>query len=89
MSFKTKNKIIKKEDKNKKVTLEAKHQEKIIFFDNKRENLGSLKKKLLRFEKLYKKLDEKKIELTEDELKYKLSIVDNINILKRNKKGGK
>ena len=56
---------------------------KNYFFDNKRENLGSLKK-LLRFEKLYKKLDEKKnIELTEDELKYKLSIVDNINILKK------
>ena len=44
MSFKTKNKIIKKEDNDIRVTLEAKHQEKIIFFDNKRENLGSLKK---------------------------------------------
>ena len=44
MSFKTKNKIIKKEDNDIRVTLEAKHQEKIIFFDNKRENLGGLKK---------------------------------------------
>ena len=84
MSFKTKNKIKKKDDFDTRVTLEAKHNEKINNFDTNRKILQKKKKELKKMEIKYNFIDTKKnVDLSENEMKLKLSITDKINDLKR------
>jgi len=84
MSFKTKNKIKKKEDFDTRVTLEAKHNEKLDLFDFEKKSINQKKKELKRLEDKYEYINKKKnIELTEDEMKLKLSIFDKINETKK------
>ena len=83
MSFKTKNKIKKKDDFDSRVTLEAKHNEKLDTFDNNRNILIKKRKELKKMEDKYIFIDKKKnVDLSEDEMKLKLSITDNLEILK-------
>jgi hypothetical protein len=84
MSFKTKNKIKKKDDFDSRVTLEAKHNEKLDTFDNNRNILIKKRKELKKMEDKYIFIDKKKnVDLSEDEMKLKLSITDKINDIKR------
>ena len=84
MSFKTKNKIKKKDDFDTRVTLEAKHNEKINIFDLERRNMIQKKKELKRLEDKYNYINKKKnINLTEKEMNIKLSILDKINEIKK------
>ena len=84
MSFKTKNKIKKKDDFDTRVTLEAKHFEKIEMFQNNKKLLIQKKNELKKLEIKYNFLNQKKnIELTENEMNNKLSIHDKINEIKR------
>ena len=84
MSFKTKNKIKKKDDFDTRVTLEAKHVEKIEMFENNKKLLIKKKNELKKLEIKYNFLNQKKnIELTENEMNIKLSIHDKINEIKR------
>ena len=84
MSFKTKNKIKKKEDFDTRVTLEDKYNEKLNKFDFERKNIIKKKKELKRLEVKYNLINIKKnIELSEEEMKLKLSIFDKINVIKK------
>jgi len=84
MSFKTKNKVKKKDDYDARVTLEAKHNEKIFGFENIKKNIMLKKKELLIIEKKYSSIEKKKnIDLSEKELKYKLDIFDKIYEIKK------
>ena len=84
MSFKTKNKIKKKEDFDTRVTLEAKHNEKLDLFDSQKKDIIKKKKELKKLQDKYDYINKKKnIDLTEDEMKMKLSIFDKINEAKK------
>ena len=84
MSFKTKNKIKKKEDFDTRVTLEAKHNQKLDMFDFQKKKIIQKKKELKKLEDKYNYINKKKnIDLTEEELKTKLSILDKINEAKK------
>ena len=84
MSFKTKNKVKKKEDFDTRVTLEAKHNEKISTFENNKKNISIKKKELSNLEKKYSFIEKKRnIDLSEEELKVKLNIFDKMNEIKK------
>ena len=84
MSFKTKNKIKKKEDFDTRVTLEAKHDEKLKLFEFEKMSINKKKKELKKLEDKYAYINKKKnIELNEEEMKMKLSIFDKINETKK------
>ena len=84
MSFKTKNKVKRKDDFDTRVTLEAKHNEKICLFENNKKIVNSKKKELESLEKKYALIQKKKnIDLSEEELKVKLKIFDKINEIKK------
>jgi hypothetical protein len=84
MSFKTKNKIKKKDDFDSRVTLEEKHNEILYNFDNNRTILIKKRKELKKMEDKYIFIDKKKnVDLSEAEMKLKLSITDKINDVKR------
>jgi hypothetical protein len=84
MSFKTKNKVKKKEDFDTRVTLDAKHNEKLNEFQSNL-LLNQKKKKLLkRTEKKLEIFKERKLNsLNDDEMRLKLSLEDKIKQLNK------
>jgi hypothetical protein len=82
MSFKTKNKVKKKDDFDTRVTLDAKHNEKINEFQNNLLSTQKNKKELKRLEKKLFIFNERKLNtLSDNEMKLKLSIQDKIKNL--------
>ena len=79
MSFKTKNKVKKKDDLDTRVTLEAKHNEKINEFKTNFLFVQKQKNKLKKLQDKLKIFDNKRLDtLTDDELQLKLNISDKI-----------
>ena len=84
MSFKTKNRIKKKDEFDNRVTLEAKHNEKISEFQNKVLYLKKKKNKLKKLEQKLTILESKKMDIiTDEQLQQKLNIIDKIYEIKK------
>ena len=84
MSFNTKNKVKKKEDFDNRVTLDAKHNEKLNEFQSNILLNQRKKKELKKIEKKLTIFKERKLNtLNDDEMKLKLSLEDKLKELKK------
>ncbi len=84
MSFKTKNKVKKKEDFDNRVTLDAKHNEKINEFQCNLIESQNKKKELKRLQKKMEIFNNRKLNtLNDDEMRLKLSLQDKIKELEK------
>jgi predicted amidophosphoribosyltransferase len=81
-SFKTKNKVKKKEDLNTRVTLDALHNDKIKEFNQKNSNVKKMDMELILLKKKMKQFESKKMsELSQEEIESKFELRDNIENL--------
>ena len=81
-SFKTKNKVKKKDDLNSRVTLDALHNDKIKEFNQNQNGLKKMEMELVLLKKKYSLIETKKMkELTDSEIEQKFKIQDEINYL--------
>jgi uncharacterized Zn finger protein (UPF0148 family)/chaperonin cofactor prefoldin len=84
-SFKTKNKVKKKDDLNSRVTLDALHNNKIKQFNQNQSNLKKMEMELILLNKRYNNLEKRKLkDLSTDEIEAKFDLNDKIvNLEKR------
>ena len=83
-SFKTINKVKKKEDLNTRVTLDALHNDKIKEFNQNNTGLKKLEMELVLLNKKMKNIEKKKMsELSQDEIEGKFDPRDKIETLAR------
>jgi len=81
-SFKTKNKVKKKEDLNSRVTLDALHNDKIKEFNHNQNGLKKMEMELVLLKKKYSLFEKKKMkDLSDSEIEQKFKIKDEINYL--------
>ena len=82
-SFKTKNKVKKKEHYNNRVTMDALHNDKVKQFISDTNNLKKLEMDLIIFKKTYNNLDKKTMkELSSEQIEKKFVYKDKIDSLK-------
>jgi hypothetical protein len=80
MSFKTKNKVKRRDDNDTRVTLEAKHNEKLTEFKYKDMFIKKKRNELIQIEKKLKLYETKKMDtLTDIEMQQKLDLTDKQN----------
>ena len=81
-SFKTKNKIKKKDELNSRVTLDALHNNKIKQFNQNQNNLKKMNMELIVLNKRYNLFDQKKLkELTGEQIEQKFELKEKIELL--------
>jgi hypothetical protein len=81
-SFKTKNKVKKKEDLTSRVTLDALHNDKIKSFNQSQSGLKKMEMEMVLLKKKLSIYEQKKLrELTDEEMEDRFSIKDSINTL--------
>ena len=81
-SFKTKNKVKKKEDLNTRVTLDALHNDKIKEFNQKNSNVKKMDMELIILKKKMQAFESKKMsELSQEEIEAKFELRDKIEDL--------
>jgi len=81
-SFKTKNKVKKKEDLNSRVTLDALHNDKIKEFNQNQNGLKKMEMELVLLKKKYSLIEKKKMkDLSDSEIEQKFKIQDEISYL--------
>ena len=81
-SFKTKNKVKKKEDLNSRVTLDALHSDKIKQFNQNQSSLKKMEMELVVLRKKLSNYEKKKLkELTDEQIEDKFNIKENIEKL--------